>query len=124
MNVQKKLIRLIVFKPYTEHTKPIFRQLEIPNIEQINYFLTTIFKFRHHQLENLPEIFKNYFKTSKEIHRYNTRNSSKLYKSFLKTNYAKQTLKHRGVDIWNSLDCNYKHIKSYFSFKKDFLFFF
>ena len=35
MNVQKKLIRLIAFKPYTEHTKPIFRQLEILNIEQI-----------------------------------------------------------------------------------------
>ena len=43
MNVQKKLIRLIAFKPYTEHTKPIFRQLEILNIEQIklffNYFI-------------------------------------------------------------------------------------
>ena len=29
--------------------------------------------FRYHQLENLPEIFKNYFKTNKEIQEYNTR---------------------------------------------------
>ena len=100
----KKLITLIAFKPYTEHTKPIFIQLEILNIEQINYFLTTLFMFRYHQLENLPELFKNYLKKNKEVHEYNTRNSSKLHKSFLKTNYAKQTLKHRGIDIWNSLD--------------------
>ena len=75
--------------------------------------------FRYHQLENLLEIFKSDFKTNKEIHEYNTRNLSKLLKSFLKTNYAKSTLKHRVIDTWNSLDCNYKHIKFYFSFKKD-----
>ena len=38
--------------------------------------------------------------------------------SLIKENYAKQTLYDKGVNIWNKLDCNYKNIKSYTTFKK------
>jgi hypothetical protein len=34
--------------------------------------------FRYHHLNNLPEFFKDYFVTKKQIYQYNTRNASKL----------------------------------------------
>ena len=61
MRIQKKIVRLITFKPYSEHTETIFKNLEILNVYQINDFLTSIFMFRYFNLKNLPEIFTNYF---------------------------------------------------------------
>ena len=45
LNVQKKIIRLTTFKSYLEHTKPMFTELSIFNIFQINDNLTAIFMF-------------------------------------------------------------------------------
>jgi hypothetical protein len=118
INIQKKIIRLITFKSYTEHTEPLFRNLEILNFENINDYLICLFMFRYYYLENLPEVFSNYFTRNDEIRHYNTRTSSQFHKSYKRTNYAKQTLSDKGVNIWNKLDCNYKNIKSYTTFKK------
>ncbi len=37
--------------------------------------------FRYFNLENLPEIFINYFLTNKDVHNYNTRNALMLHKT-------------------------------------------
>ena len=79
INIQKKIIRLITFKSYTEHTEPLFRNLEILNFENINDYLICLFMFRYYYLENLPEVFSNYFTRNDEIHHYNTRTSSQLH---------------------------------------------
>ena len=68
LNVQKKIIRLMTFKSYLEHIEPMFKELGIFNIFQINDNLTAIFMFRYHHLQNLPEIFENYFFTNDQIH--------------------------------------------------------
>ena len=72
--------------------------------------------YRYH-LNNLPQGFSNYFITNNQIHRYNTRNASKLFKCYKRTNYAKHTLSTTGVNIWNELDQYYNAIDSYNSFK-------
>jgi hypothetical protein len=55
----------MAFKSYSEHAhKSIFRDLQLLNIEQLNCYLTSIFMFRYHHLENLAEIFDNYFSLS------------------------------------------------------------
>jgi hypothetical protein len=73
--------------------------------------------FRYNHLENLPEIFNNYFTANYEIHDHNTRSASPLHKTFKRTNYAKHTLAHKGINVWNVLLNKYKNIKSYTSFK-------
>ena len=45
--------------------------------------------FRYYHLENLPEVFENYFLTNNQIHQHNTRNAIKLHKASKRTNYAK-----------------------------------
>jgi hypothetical protein len=66
----------------------------------------------------LPEVFSNYFVTNSQIHQHNTRNAQKLHKCYNRTNYVKQTLSTKGVEIWNKLDPNFKSINSLSTFKK------
>jgi hypothetical protein len=79
VNIQKKIVRLMTFKSYFEHSEPKFHHLKIISLYKINYYLTRMFMFRYFHLKNLPELFTNYFLTNKEIHNHNTRNSSLLY---------------------------------------------
>ena len=118
MNIQKKIVRLMCFKSFSEHTEPIFKKLTILNIFQINDFLTSLFMFRYFNLKNLPEIFTHYFKTNCDVHHHNTRKKSMLHKSYKRTNYVKYTLSNKGIDIWNNLEESYKNIRSIHSFKR------
>ena len=58
---------------------------------------------RDFYLQNLPEIFDNYFLSNKEIHNHNTRNSLQLYKKGNRTNYRKLILAYKGIEVWNNL---------------------
>jgi hypothetical protein len=49
--------------------------------------------FRYHHLKILPEYFTNYFVTNNKIHEHNTRNASKLFKCYKRTNYVKHSFK-------------------------------
>ena len=46
LNIQKKIIRLISFKSYLEHTEPLFQNLKILNIFKINDYLSCLFMYR------------------------------------------------------------------------------
>jgi hypothetical protein len=47
--------------------------------------------FQYHQLNNLQDLFKNYFVTNNQIHEHavshNTGNASKLHECYKRTNY-------------------------------------
>ena len=117
VNIQKKIVRLMTFKSYFDHSEPIFNDLQILNLYKINYYLTSIFMFRYFHLHNLPELFINYFLTNKQIHNHNTRNSSLLHKRSNRTNYTKHTLANKGIDVWNNLPTKNKEPGSYASSK-------
>ena len=68
--------------------------------------------------QNLPNLYNCNFIQNKELHNYNTRNSSKLHVSYKRTNYRVHTVFNKGISIWNCLDEETKNQKSYFSFKK------
>ena len=92
----------MTFKSYFDDSEPTFKDLNILNIFKINDYLTALFMFRYHHLNNLPEFFKDYFVSSNQIHQYNTRNASKLLTSNKITNYVEHTLSIERVDVWNS----------------------
>ena len=72
MNIQKKIVCLMTFNSY-------FNELGILNISHINNYLT-LFMFRYHNLNNLSEVFFNYFVKNSQIHQHNMRNTQKLHK--------------------------------------------
>ena len=115
--ISKKIVRLITFKSYFDSSEPIFKDLQILNLFKINTYLTSLFMIRYFYLQNLPEIFEKYFMSNREIHNYNTRNSSLLHKTINRTNYRKHTLANKGIEVWNNLPKQYKKPRSYGSFK-------
>ena len=107
MRIQKTIVCVMTLKSYLEHTEPIFKELSILDIFKImTIYITALFMFRYHHLNNLPEVFTNCFATNNQVHGHNRRNSSKLHKSYKRTNYIKHTLSNKGVDIWNELISN------------------
>ena len=54
---------------------------------------------RYFYLQNLPEIFDNYFLSNQEKHNHNTRNSLQLHKKGNRTNYRKLTLANKGIEV-------------------------
>ncbi len=120
MNVQKKIVRLICFKSYTDHSEPLFLDLKILNIYKINDYLCSLFMYRSKNSQNnLPDFYCDYFKQNNEFHNYNTRNSTKLHVSYQRTNYRKHTVFNKGITVWNCLNEDTKNTKPYFSFKKN-----
>ena len=55
----------------------------------------------------LPEVFAEYFKTFADIHDINTRNNNMRYIIPIE---GSNTLKVRGVQVWNSLDNEIKAV--------------
>jgi hypothetical protein len=43
MNVQKKIVRLICFKSYSDHSEPLFLDLKILNVYKINDYLYVVY---------------------------------------------------------------------------------
>ena len=81
------------------------------HFKEINDFLTSLFMFRYHYLNNIPKYFTNYYVTNNKVYDHNTRNASKLHKSYSRTNYVKHSLCNNGVDIWNKLTPDLKNTK-------------
>ena len=105
--LQKKIVRIMSFKEYNHSSKPLFKELNILNVYQVNYFVTGNVMYQYSK-NQLPPAIMSQFKTNEEIHNYNTRSSKKLHKPKSKTNVRKFTICDKGVDIYNSLPCNLK----------------
>ena len=69
----------------------------------------------------LPEIFENYFLSLEQKHNYNTRSKSKknYFVDTVQTNIDKNSLKFKGIQLWNKLPSTIKSF-SFFRFKKEY----
>ena len=115
--VQKKIVRIMTFAKYNKESRPLFLQLKLLNIYQLNTYFTALFMYSYFN-NNLPNYFTNYFTLNKEMHGHNTRSASNIYINYRRTNYGKFSLKIRGAQIWNELPKELRMSQSYNSFKK------
>ena len=115
--LQKKIIRIITFSKYTDHTSPLFKELAILPLDDINNETIALFMFRFFN-SMLPSSFNDYFRLNKDIHKYNTRLSSNIHKTQTRTNYKKHSVKYKGNLIWNNLPKYFKEIRTIGLFKK------
>ena len=115
--VQKKIVRIMTFAKYNKESRPLFLQLKLLNIYQLNTYFTALFMYSYFN-NNLPNYFTNYFTLNKEMHGHNTRSASNIYINYRRTNYGKFSLKIRGAQIWNELPKELRISQSYNSFQK------
>ena len=115
--IQKKIVKIMTFKNYSEQSRPLFVALKILNIYELNTYQMSLFMYSYFN-GNLPSYFCNYYRLNEKIHSHNTRTSSNIYIDYKRTNYGKFSLKFRGPQIWNNLPKDLKTQKSYRLFKK------
>ena len=70
-------------------------------------------------IKALHQILENYFLSLDQAHNYNTRSKSNknYFPDFERTNFGKNSLKFKGVQLWNNMPLKLKSF-SFFRFKK------
>jgi hypothetical protein len=108
----------MTFSNFDEHSSPLFRQAKIIKFHDLVVFLMAIFMHKYHS-NLLPITFEFFFVRVNEVHKYNTRLSSKISYSIpgVRTNYGKFNIQFQGVKVWNNIDENLKYL-SPSTFKK------
>ena len=62
--LQKKLVRIITFKVYNHSSKPLFDNLKILNVYQVNYYSIAILMEKSFSNNQLPISLKDIFRTN------------------------------------------------------------
>ena len=99
--LQKKAIRIICSANRRSHSAPLFKDLKLLNVWQINKFLIGQFMYKCYH-GTLPSLFEKYFVRTRDVHSHKTRQASLYYDlPLVKTNYCKVSIRFRGPAIWN-----------------------
>ena len=103
--LQKKIVRIITFSKFDEHSSPLFRQLQIIKLADLVIYNVAVFMFKFHN-KLLPSIFDSLFTQINKVHRYHTRNAAKesYYLPHVRTNYGLFNIRFQGPKVWNSID--------------------
>ena len=100
--LQKRAIRIISGVPPRTSTAPLFKKLNILDLQQLNKFLVGQLMFKYY-IKNLPAIFDNFFIYNRDIHQYYTRQNDELHFPKVKTELGKRSLGFWGVKVWNAI---------------------
>ena len=117
--LQKRIIRMITSSDRRQlnyqlpASNPLFSQLKILKIQDLNIFLLLKFVFKCLN-KNAPTNFHDWFKLTSNIHNYRTRgtydsndltrNTKKLYIPFARTtHYGFKKIKFLGPKLWNMI---------------------
>ena len=85
--LHKKFIRVISKMPFDAHTDPIFKSLQIMKLSESYFFQVGKFMFSY-KIDMLPNVFKEMFLMTNQVHSYNTRNSNTFYLFPARTNIS------------------------------------
>ena len=96
--LQKRFLRVALYLPFNTHTEPIFKQLKILRVHEINFFHAGIlmYKLDHHML---PAVFHPLFSKTSSVHSYNVRSSQKYRPVFAKSNIKRRSILYLGPKI-------------------------
>ena len=100
--LQKRIIRIITLSKYLDHTGPLFKELGLLKIGEINKYLLGKFMYKWSN-SRVPLLFQDMFQYVRNVHGYGTRQSDHLYTPIVKTNLGKCSLRYKGPVIWNSI---------------------
>ena len=113
---QKRIIRTILFKSRYTHTAPLFNELGIFNIEQMNKYYTAMFVFK--KLNNMLQ-GKIEFRFSGQIHDLSLRDPLRLRAPCSRTTQRQQSVACRGCQVWNKLEIGIRASGSIYAFKNN-----
>ena len=104
---QKHAIRVINFKNRFTHTKPLFQEMKILNIYEINVFKILCFMFKCKN-KTSPPIFHKVFQL-KPTNKYTMRSTGTVLEPICKTKLDQFSISFRSPHLWNKLIVNNGH---------------
>ena len=114
--LQKRVIRIIAGVHYLAHSSPLFKSLNLLSIYDIYRHQLATLMYRH-QSGLLPSIFKNFFTTNSDLHRYNTRKKHDYRSAISRIGARSSSVRIMGPKLWNSIDPSVRSALSLSSFK-------
>ena len=114
---QKKIVRSVTNSSWDAHSAPLFRNLELLSIYDVNTLQIGTFVFQFFN-NLLPSSFNSFFITRSQIHSHQTRSVDLLHRQFFRTNLGQFSIRDRGPVVWNSFPATLRKHSSLATFKK------
>ena len=115
ITTQKKLIRLIAKSARLDHTSPLFHQLHLLKLNDLNATNLSIFVFKSiNNLISSPIQF-----TERVAAPYNLRNVEHIAVPFTRSSQTKRFPHVRGANLWNELPIQLRSARTLQTFKKN-----
>ena len=99
LKLQKKALRVITFSSYKAPSRPLFKRLNLLDINQINDFLISTFCYGLRS-NSLPVYFNDFCAENSRIHNHSTRKSNDLHKKFNRTNLGVYSTRNKVINMW------------------------
>ena len=120
--LQNKVLRIINKTSWKDKimNNTLYHKYKFLKIDDIYNYEVGKFMYLN-DIKALPQIFENYFLSLNLAHNYNTRSKSNknYFLNFVRTNSGKNSLRFKGVQLWNNIPSNLKSF-SFFRFKKEY----
>ena len=98
--LQKRIVRVLAGVKPREHSEPLFKNLKLLTIFQINIYVIGKFMYQVYHKKTL-NVFLSMFSFNSAVHNHNTRQSSHYHLPPANKNLTKSSLHYRGAVIWN-----------------------
>jgi hypothetical protein len=118
--LQKRAVRVVFNSQYKAHTNPIFKELKLLKLPDINKYLIAQFLFKVKHLL-LPPACIHLVKTTITAKKYSTRNPAYFTYTACRTSHRELNISHRGPQIWNSLPANITNLSYICAFNSSIL---
>ena len=101
--IQKRFVRLATSSNRFEPSAPLFRELNLLSIFDVNVYQISIFMFKcMKQHSSLPNVFHDFFVLNSSVHSYPTRRAQNIHRPLSRTTLGQFNIRFRGPSIWNS----------------------
>ena len=115
--LQKKAIRIISKAKYLDHSEPLFKTLELLNLEKIFKLNCLLFVYRIINMNMYKEMKKRVFRNS-DFHSHRTRNRLHYRLPRTRLKCIRQSCLYLGLSLWNSIDKEISDSKTIYNFKR------
>jgi len=114
--LQKKVVRIITFSKYNEHTYQLFMSLKVLNIYKLYVQYVGLFMFKVYN-KFTPSSLNCLFDYNREYHDYVTRQTNHYHIPLFNTQICQRSIRYNGVITWNyilehvDINCSYHSFK-------------
>ena len=108
---QKRAIRLIANSEWNAHTAPLFRDLNILTIHQLNLLHVALFMYKVYN-NFLPQYFIDMFVPNCTVHSHNTRQRDDFHVPYHRLASTSNSIRVYGVNVWKSICKDIRNMKS------------